>query len=159
MKRPRKRKKSKGDLLARNRFGTFLWVAIVGLSLCPFAVAAEGGQGAAKRFNVGDFSFAGEKLRNPFEPVYLLKAKRDRAMKGDAKNGFELEELKFVGTLKTDKGRSAMMEDMQGKGMLFKKGDYLNRNLWVLEVLDNRLVLGYKLKDEIRKMNVDIPKQ
>lgn len=108
---------------------------------------------------MGDFSFAGENLRNPFEPVYLLKAKRDRTVKGDGKNSFELDELKFVGTLKTDKGRSAMMEDMRGKGMLFKKGDYLNRNLWVLEVAENRVVLGYKLKDEVRTMNVDIPKQ
>ena len=75
------------------------------------------------------------------------------------KRGYELEELKLVGILKTDKTKFAMMEDTQGKGVMFKKGDYLNNNLWVSDVVDGRVVLSYKLKNDVKNINIDIPKK
>ena len=131
-------------------------VVTLWLCFCGPVSAGDPKKEEKKRFDVGDFSFTSYKRRDPFEPAYLLRVKRDRTNKEDGKKGFELDELKFVGTLKTDKGRSAMMEDMQGKGMLFKKGDHINKNLWVLDILENRMVLGYKLKNETRKIHVDI---
>jgi Tfp pilus assembly protein PilP len=112
-----------------------------------------------KKFNVEDFTFTAEKRRDPFQPVFLTRLKHERAMKTGSKGGYELEELKFVGTLKTDKQRSAMMEDRQGKGMLFRKGDHLNNNLWVVDILEDKMVLGHKLKNEVRKIILDIPKK
>jgi len=115
---------------------------------------------------LSDFNYKAENRRDPFEPVNLIKAKRSRESrlikdkKGAVEGaGYELEELKLVGILRTDKRRLAMMEDMQGKGIIFKKDDYLNQNLWVVDVQDTRVVFGYKLKGEIRKIVVDIPKR
>jgi len=65
----------------------------------------------------------------------------------------------LVGILKTDKAKFAMMEDMQGKGVMFKKGDNLNNNLWVADVVDGRVILAYKLKNDIKNINIDIPKK
>jgi Tfp pilus assembly protein PilP len=132
-------------------------IGLLGLSFCGPVMAAEMKKEEPRKAGLGDFSFNSERMRDPFEAVYFQRIKGNKGTKAVVKTGFELDELKFVGTLKTDKGRSAMMEDMQGKGMLFKKGDYINGNLWVLEVLESRLVLGYKLKNEIKKMNIDIP--
>ena len=116
--------------------------------------------------SLSDFNYKAENRRDPFEPVNLIKAKRSRESKliKDKKGivegaGYELEELKLVGILRTDKRRLAMMEDMQGKGIIFKKDDYLNANLWVVDVQDTKVVFGYKLKGEIRKIIVDIPKR
>lgn len=145
--------------LQKNRFGLCLGIVMVWTCLWGSVNAGVVKKEETKKFDVGDFSFTTEKKRDPFEPAYLLRVKREKIVKAEGKKGFELDELKFVGTLKTDKGRSAMMEDMQGKGMLFKKGDFVNSNLWVLEVLENRLVLGYKLKNETRKINIDITKK
>jgi Tfp pilus assembly protein PilP len=115
---------------------------------------------------LSDFNYKAENRRDPFEPVNLIKAKRSRESRliKDKKGiiqyaGYELEELKLVGILRTDKRRLAMMEDMQGMGIIFKKDDYLNQNLWVVDVQDTRVVFGYKLKGEIRKIFVDIPKR
>ena len=115
---------------------------------------------------LNDFNYKAENRRDPFEPVNLIKAKRSREStlikdkKGTAQAaGYELEELKLVGILRTDKRRLAMMEDMQGKGIIFKKDDYLNKNLWVVDVQDTKVVFGYKLKGEIRNIIVDIPKK
>lgn len=115
---------------------------------------------------LNDFTYKAESRRDPFEPVNLIKAKRSRESKliKDKKGaiqdvGYELEELKLVGILRTDKRRLAMMEDMQGKGIIFKKDDYLNQNLWVVDVQDTRVVFGYKLKGEVRNIIVDIPKK
>ncbi|OPY80917.1 MAG: Pilus assembly protein, PilP [Syntrophorhabdus sp. PtaU1.Bin058] len=115
---------------------------------------------------LSDFHYTAENRRDPFEPVNLIKAKRSRESRliKDKKGivqyaGYELEELKLVGILRTDKRRLAMMEDMQGKGIIFKKDDYLNQNLWVVDVQDTKVIFGYKLKGEIRKIVVDIPKR
>jgi len=48
---------------------------------------------------------------------------------------------------------------MQGRGILFRKGDYLNKNLWIVDILDGNIVLGYKLKGEIRTFTLDIPRK
>lgn len=110
------------------------------------------------KFNVGDFNFTSENKRDPFEPVYLARVKSSKDA-SSVKRGYELEELKLVGILKTDKAKFAMMEDMQGKGIMFKKGDQLNNNLWVVDVVDGRVILAYKLKNDIKNINIDIPKK
>ncbi len=112
----------------------------------------------AEKFSVGDFVYSAEGRRDPFEAVYLTKVKKNRES-GSIKKGYELEELKLVGTLKTDKGRFAMMEDMQGRGILFKKGDFLNSSLWVTDVQEGRVALAYKLKGDTRSINIDIPRK
>ena len=75
------------------------------------------------------------------------------------KRGYELEELKLVGIMKTGNKNLAMMEDMQGKGMLFKKNDYLNKNLWIVNILAEKVEFGYKIKGEIRTFTIDIPRK
>ena len=109
--------------------------------------------------DITDFSYSSENRRNPFEPVNLLKAKKKRETGGIKTAGYELEELKFVGELKADKQRFAMMEDTQGKGVMLKKGDFLNKNLWVVDIPEGRVVLGYKLKGEIKKIDIDLPRK
>ena len=52
-----------------------------------------------------------------------------------------------------------MMEDMQGKGLLFKKGDFLNRNMWIFDVLQDKVILAYKLRGDIHKISLDIPRK
>ena len=110
------------------------------------------------KFNVGDFTYTSDNRRDPFEPVYLARVKRSKEATS-LKRGYELEELKLVGILKTDKAKFAMMEDMQGKGVMFKKGDNLNNNLWVADVVDGRVILAYKLKNDVKNINIDIPKK
>lgn len=110
------------------------------------------------KFNISDFNYTSDNRRDPFEPVYLARVKRTKEATS-LKRGYELEELKLVGILKTDKTKFAMMEDTQGKGVMFKKGDYLNNNLWVSDVVDGRVVLAYKLKNDVKNINIDIPKK
>lgn len=111
-----------------------------------------------QKFSVSDFTYSSENRRDPFEPVYLTRVKRSKEA-GTVKRGYELEELRLVGILKTDKNRFAMMEDMQGKGIMFKKGDPLNNNLWVADIVEGKVVLAYKLRGEIKNINIDIPKK
>ena len=116
------------------------------------------------KVDIGDFEYKSEGRRDPFEPVLLLKAKSAREVRiiKDKKNdtealGYELEELKLVGVLKSDKGMMAMMEDTQGKGIFFRKGDPLNQNMWVADISNTNVVFAYKLKGEIKKVVVDLP--
>jgi Tfp pilus assembly protein PilP len=116
------------------------------------------------KYDISDFEYKSEGKRDPFEPVLLLKAKGAREVRvvKDKKNaadalGYELEELKLVGVLKSDKGMMAMMEDTQGKGIFFKKGDPLNQNMWVADITNSNVVFAYKLKGEIKKVLVDLP--
>lgn len=120
-----------------------------------------------KKYNVEDFTYVSEGTRNPFMPILLLKAKTSRGMsvrtskdkkEAPEKMGYELEALRLVGVIKSDKGMIAMMEDTQGKGIFFKKGDHLNKNMWVIDVTTSNVVLGYKTKGETKKLTVDIPK-
>jgi len=128
---------------------------------CPlYAFGQEPGKVGVKpqKYNVADFSYSSENRRDPFEPVYLARVKRSKEVTS-LKRGYELEELKLVGILKTDKAKFAMMEDMQGKGVMFKKGDNLNNNLWVADVVDGRVILAYRLKSDVKNINIDIPKK
>ena len=133
---------------------TIFIIASPRITLCQEAKQAP----APAKFNVGDFNYTSDNRRDPFEPVYLARVKRTKEATS-LKRGYELEELKLVGILKTDKTKFAMMEDTQGKGVMFKKGDYLNNNLWVSDVVDGRVVLSYKLKNDIKNINIDIPKK
>lgn len=113
---------------------------------------------AAQGVNISEFTYSSENRRNPFEPVNLLKAKQKRDS-GESKSGYELEELRFVGEVKADSKRYAMMEDRQGRGVMLKKGDFLNKNLWVVDIPAGKVILGYKLKGEIKKIEMDLPKK
>lgn len=127
----------------------------------------QGRETAEKKLNVEDFTYNPDGARNPFEPILLLKAKASRSMsikgskdKGQQpeKVGYELEELRLVGVIKSGTGTMiAMMEDTQGKGIFFRKGDHLNKNMWVQDVSASGMVLGYKTRGETRKITVDIP--
>jgi len=116
------------------------------------------------KYDIGDFEYKSEGRRDPFEPVLLLKAKSAREVKV-VKNknndrdaiGYELEELRLVGVLKSNKGMMAMMEDTQGKGIFFRKGDPLNQNMWVADITNSNVIFAYKLKGEIKKVVVDLP--
>jgi Tfp pilus assembly protein PilP len=136
---------------------------------CPIIYSAEPKQEQKKseptkkadvsqKFNVGDFVYVSENKRDPFEPLYLLKMRQDKVA-GVSKKGYELEELKLVGVLKTGNNRYAMMEDIQGKGISFKKGDFINNNLWISDIIDSKVVLNYKLKGETKRIEIDIPKK
>jgi Tfp pilus assembly protein PilP len=127
-----------------------------------FNVQQERNEGS--KYDIGDFEYKSEGRRDPFEPVLLLKAKSAREVKV-VKNknndrdaiGYELEELRLVGVLKSDKGMMAMMEDTQGKGIFFRKGDPLNQNMWVADITNSNVIFAYKLKGEIKKVVVDLP--
>ncbi len=51
------------------------------------------------------------------------------------------------------------MEDTQGKGLMFKKGDFLNSNLVAPRFFEDKVVFAYKLKGDVRKIPVDIPRK
>lgn len=136
-------------------------ILLPALLACVFACHDAFGQIGVKtapKFAVGDFVYSAEGRRDPFEAVYLTRVKKSNES-ATVKKGYELEELKLVGTLKTDRGRFAMMEDRQGRGILFKKGDFLNNSLWVTDVQEGRVVLAYKLKGDTRNINIDIPRK
>ena len=116
------------------------------------------------KFDIADFEYKSEGRRDPFEPVLLLREQSRREIKvvKDKKSttdalSYELEELKLVGVLKSDKGMMAMMEDTQGKGIFFRKGDPLNQNMWVADISNSNVIFAYKLKGEIKKVIIDLP--
>jgi len=118
------------------------------------------------KFDIGDFEYKSEGRRDPFEPVLMNKerAKKDIKITKDKKSsedkkGYELEELKLVGVLKSDKGMMAMMENTQGEGIFYRKGDQLNNRMgmWVADISNSNVVFAYKLKGEIKKVVVDLP--
>ncbi len=113
---------------------------------------------AAVKFNVADFVYTSEGRRDPFQSLPLVRFKEDKTKKS-VKKGYELEELKIVGLLKTDRTKYVMMEDVQGKGVTFQKGDYLNNNLWVVDVLEGKVIFGYRLKEEVKKFTVEVPRK
>jgi Tfp pilus assembly protein PilP len=130
----------------------------------PAAIKGQQVKKEGIKFDIGDFEYKSEGRRDPFEPVLLLREQSRREVKVikdkkrtvDALN-YQLEELKLVGVLKSDKGMMAMMEDTQGKGIFFRKGDPLNQNMWVADITNSNVVLAYKLKGEIKKVIVDLP--
>ena len=109
--------------------------------------------------NIGDFTYSSQDRRDPFEQVHFLKAPKKNQEIGVQKNGYELEELKLVGVVKTGAVTFAVMEDTQGKGMMFKRGDFINSNMWLLDFLEDKVVFGYKLRGDIRRIAVDLPRK
>lgn len=122
----------------------------------PGSKFAESKTKDEKSLDMEDFSYTSKGRRDPFFAVLLSERKRAVREKSE-KGGYELEELKIVGVLKTDKERFAMMEDKQGNGMLFKKGDHINRNLWIVDIADDKIIYGYRLKNDIRTIVMDLP--
>ncbi|MCX7857890.1 MAG: pilus assembly protein PilP [Deltaproteobacteria bacterium] len=102
-----------------------------------------------------EFTYTSKGKRDPFFAVILNQRKRALKEKSE-KGGYELEELKVVGILKTDKEKLVMMEDKQGNGILFRRGDYINKNLWIVDISDEKIVCGYRLKNEVRTIVMDV---
>jgi Tfp pilus assembly protein PilP len=121
---------------------------------CGDREAAKGASGQKD-----GFVYASLGKRDPFEPVYLSRQLRQKATPADDKIGYEMEELKVVGVITSGGVRFAMMEDAQGKGQLFKQGDFLNKNLWVFDVLEDKVIMAYRLRGDIRKIPMDIPRK
>ncbi|MCX5815624.1 MAG: pilus assembly protein PilP [Proteobacteria bacterium] len=119
---------------------------------------AKKAEPAPPKFNVGDFTYTSSNRRDPFEPIFLTNPKQP-GQANALRKGYELEELKLVGIMKTGNKNLAMMEDMQGRGMLFKKNDYLNKNLWIVDILTEKVEFGYKIKGEIKTFTIDIPRK
>lgn len=105
-----------------------------------------------------DFSYTSKDRRDPFEPVFLTKLKQ-RQVSGALKEGYELEELKLVGVLKSGGAKFAVMEDTQGKGLFFKQGDFINKTTWIMEVDEEKVTMGYRIKGDVRKFDIDIPRK
>jgi Tfp pilus assembly protein PilP len=108
---------------------------------------------------IGDFTYTSQDRRDPFEQVHLLKMAKKNLGMGIQKSGYELEELKLVGIIKSGAVTFAVMEDTQGKGMMFKKGDFINSNLWLLDFLEDKVVFGFKLRGDVRRIAVDLPRK
>jgi Tfp pilus assembly protein PilP len=127
--------------------------------LSPAAVLAQAKTEPKKSGPVDpDFSYTSKDRRDPFEPVYLAKLKQQQTS-GKLKEGYEMEELRLVGVLKSGAAKFAMMEDTQGKGLLFKQGDFINKTAWVMDVEDQRVTMAYKIKGDVRKFTIDIPRR
>ena len=106
-----------------------------------------------------EFSYESKDRRDPFEPLFLAKLKQRQSSWTQSKEGYELEELKLVGVLKSGGTKFAMMEDMQGKGMLFKEGDHVNKTMWLMDVGDEKITVAYRIKGDVRKIAIDIPRK
>lgn len=134
--------------------------------LCSFAYGAEPKKPPEeKKSQINNFTYTSKDRRDPFEPVYLLKAKKNKerlVAKGKRgtvlKSGYELEELKLVGIIKKDKSKYAMMEDLHGRGILFKKGDPINPTMSITDILESKVILGYSVRGETRKFELEIQK-
>lgn len=119
---------------------------------------AKKAEPTAPKFNVGDFTYTSANRRDPFEAVSLSNLK-ETGKGASSKRGYELEELKLVGIMRAGSTNIAMMEDMKGRGLLFKKNDYLNKNLWIVNILADKVEFGYKIKGEIKTFTIDIPRK
>jgi Tfp pilus assembly protein PilP len=141
--------------LLRDRFVIVLLL----VCLSPVTVFSQTKTEPAKSSRVDpDFSYTSKDRRDPFEPVVLTRLKQHQAA-GKQKEGYEMEELRLVGVLKSGGAKFAMMEDVQGKGLLFKQGDFVNKITWVMDVGDERVTMAYKIKGDIRKFTIDIPRR
>ncbi len=128
--------------------------------MSPLPVLAQAKTESNKTISVDpDFSYTSKDCRDPFEPLFLTRVKQQRQAATATKEGYEVEELKLVGVLKSNGAKYAMMEDTQGKGMLFKQGDFVNKTTWIMDVNDERVTMAYKLKGDVRKIAVDIPRK
>lgn len=114
-------------------------------------------QGKGDEPNLSEFAYTSAR-RDPFERGLAFKAKNQLGTQ-TVKSGYELEELKLVGVLKAGPDKYAVMEDMQGKGILFRKGESLNKNMWVSEILDEQVIFGQRLKGDTRMISLNIPRK
>jgi Tfp pilus assembly protein PilP len=142
----------------RNRLHATWLVLLLTLVAATPLLAKEQAKEEPQLSTAGDFSYTSQDRRDPFDPVYLRSAK-SRQTANVRKPGYELEELKLVGVVKTGAVKFAMMEDTQGRGLMFKRGDFINKNLWLLDILDDKIVMGYKLRGDTRKIVLDIPRK
>ena len=143
--------------------------SIIALLFCSVLFAPVLGRGEEKApekaapkdalATIGDFTYTAQDRRDPFEQVHLLKMAKKNMGTGIQKSGYELEELKLVGIIKSGAVTFAVMEDTQGKGMMFKKGDFINSNMWLLDFLEDKVVFGYKLRGDVRRIAVDLPRK
>jgi len=160
-------------LLPKSKY--FIIVTIICFSICGIAYAAEPKAKAPagppakpepeKKPSINAFTYTAQDRRDPFEPLYLLKAKKSKegllakAQRGTAgRPGYELEELKLVGIVKKNKERYAMMEDLSGRGILFKKGDPINPTTSIIDILESKVIFGYRVKGELKKFEIEIQK-
>ncbi len=144
----------------KNRLLSFL--LFCALVAAPSVVKADTQKAAEKDrapSDIGNFSYSSQDRRDPFEQVHVLKGIKKDALLNQTKSGYELEELKLVGVIKTGAVNFAVMEDTQGKGMMFKRGDFINSNLWLYDFLEDKVVFAYRLKGDVRKIPVDIPRK
>lgn len=136
-------------------------LSVLFVGLVSSSVGASGNEATktekATPSSINDFTYTSQR-RDPFERGFAFKAKKQLGLEA-MKTGYELEELKLVGVMKAGSERFAVMEDMQGKGLLFKKGQNLNSNLWVSEILEERIVLGQRLKGDTRLITLNIPRK
>lgn len=143
---------------------TFLAVVVCALSAslaCP-PLAQAGTSNAAKSektktSGMSDFTYTSQR-RDPFQHTAAFKEK-NRPGTEALKAGYELEELKLVGVMKAGSEKFAVMEDMQGKGLLFKRGQNLNSNLWVSDILEEKIILGHRLRGDVRMITLNIPRK
>lgn len=144
---------------ARNRVHAIWPVLLLTLVAAPPLLAKEEAKTAPPQLSTAkDFSYASQDRRDPFDPLYLRSAK-SRQTANVRKPGYELEELKVVGVVKTGAVKFAMMEDTQGRGLMFKRGDFINKNLWLLDILDDKILMAYKLRGDTKKIAIDIPRK
>lgn len=141
-----------------------LYMAILPVSFAfpLLSGAAESNKGVqpdkARTTNINDFTYTSQR-RDPFERAVAFKAKNQPPGTDLVKAGYELEELKLVGVMKAGTEKFAVMEDMQGKGLLFKKGQNLNSTLWVSDILEEKIILGHRLKGDTRLITLNIPRK
>jgi Tfp pilus assembly protein PilP len=143
--------------MSRQRNRSLSIVFFLGLMAVPISVCSAEKIPEA-RPNQNEFSYNSQDRRDPFESVYEAKT-RKTVPDSKQKEGYELEELKLVGVVKTGDVRFVMMEDVQGRGLLFKKGDFLNSSVWLLDILEDKVILAHKLRGDIRKIPMDIPRK
>jgi Tfp pilus assembly protein PilP len=113
---------------------------------------------ASKGEQTDSFSYSAKDRRDPFEVLYQARSAKP-TLSAQKKVGYELEELKVVGVVKSGTVKFAVMEDIQGKGLFFKKGDFINTGMWIEEILDNQIVFAHKLRGDVRKIPIDIPRK
>jgi hypothetical protein len=129
----------------------------VSISSSDSAATQETTPETKKAVSLNDFTYTSQR-RDPFERALGFKSKNQLGEQA-LKSGYELEELKLVGVIKAGPERFAVMEDMQGKGLLFKKGESLNKNMWVSEILEEKVILGHRLRGDTRLISLNIPRK
>jgi Tfp pilus assembly protein PilP len=129
----------------------------VSISSADSAATQETTPDKGKTSNLNDFTYTSQR-RDPFERALALKGKNQLGSEA-LRTGYELEELKLVGVMKAGPEKFAIMEDMQGKGLLFKKGESLNKNMWVSEILEEKVILSHRLRGDTRLISLNIPRK